>query len=478
MAEDETTPVILWFRKDLRLDDNAALLAAVGTGRPVICVYIREPEQPDIGPLGAAQAWWLHHSLEALQDALKARNNALCLRTGLAADVLQDISQKSGANIVFVNRAHERTPVDRDIAFDLKAAGIAIRAFHGQLLHEAKTLRTGAGNAFKVYTPFWNAMQKAGEPAEPVDACDRIPSPDTHPRSEALGGWDLLPIKPNWAAGFSDYWTPGEAGARKRLQDLIDADLHDYKQGRDFPGTDSTSRLSPHLALGEISPARIWHATKGLAHQHKDDLVHFRKELAWRDFCYNLLIEFPDLRTRNWDDSFDAFEWQYDAEAFHAWSKGMTGYPIVDAGMRELWQTGYMHNRVRMITASFLIKDLLIDWRRGEEWFRDTLLDADPASNTANWQWVAGSGADASPFFRIFNPILQGEKFDADGDYVRRYVPELEKLPKKYIHKPFEAPEHVLSDAGVELGKTYPRPIVNHAMARDRALAALKALKA
>lgn len=476
MAEDKK-PVILWFRRDLRLDDNHALTAAVETGRPVICVYIREPQHPDVGPLGGAQAWWLHHSLVGLRESLKAHDNDLCLRTGAAEEVLQDIARTSGADMVLVNRAYERNSMDRDIALALKEGGIAIRAFHGQLLHDPKTIRTGSGNAFKVYTPFWNAMQKLGEPAEPTDAPETVPAPDTHPRSESLDGWNLLPTKPNWAAGFSEFWTPGEAGARQKLEDLIDADLHDYKHGRDFPGTDATSRLSPHLALGEISPARIWHATNGLAQRHKDDLVHFRKELAWRDFCYNLLIEFPELRTKNWDDKFDAFEWEFDAKDFAAWSKGLTGYPIVDAGMRELWQTGYMHNRVRMITASFLIKDLLIDWRRGEEWFRDTLLDADPASNTANWQWVAGSGADASPFFRIFNPILQGEKFDPDGDYVRHWVPELEKLPKKYIHKPFEAPEHVLADAGIELGKQYPKPIVNHGMARDRALEAYKGLK-
>jgi deoxyribodipyrimidine photo-lyase len=477
-VSDKSPPAaIIWFRKDLRLDDNAALHAAIDAGGPVIPVYIREPAQPDIGPLGAAQAWWLHHSLAALKDRLKSLGSDLTLATGKADDIIIDIARKTGAKTVYVNRAYERTTVDREIAIALKNAGIAIRAFHGQLLHDPKNIRTGSGNAFKVYTPFWNAMQKLHEPHGPIDPPETVPSPTSHPRSEALDSWNLLPTKPNWAVGFSDHWTPGEAGAQERLQDLIDSDLHDYKRGRDFPAIDATSRLSPHLALGEISPARIWHATNGLADKHRDDLVHYRKELAWRDFCYNLLVEFPDLRTKNWDDKFDAFEWEFDAADFRAWTKGQTGYPIVDAGMRELWQTGYMHNRVRMITASFLIKDLLIDWRRGEEWFRDTLLDADPASNTANWQWVAGSGADASPFFRIFNPILQGEKFDPDGDYVRHFVPELKDLPKKYIHKPFEAPNHVLAGAGVELGKTYPKPIVNHGMARDRALEAYKGLK-
>ncbi|MGE7369442.1 cryptochrome/photolyase family protein [Neorhizobium sp. NPDC001467] len=477
MAEKDSKPVIVWFRRDLRLDDNHALHSAWETGRPVICVYIREPESPDIGSLGAAQDWWLHHSLLALRDSLRARRSDLCLRSGPAATVLQDIARTSGADLLFVNHAYERRAVDHDIAVALKAAGIAIRAFHGQLLHDPQRIRTGSGGSFKVYTPFWNAMQKLGEPGEPCDAPASFIAPDSYPESETLASWNLLPSKPDWASGFSQFWTPGEAGALEKLEALIDADLLDYKRGRDFPGTDSTSRLSPHLAHGEISPARIWHATNGIAAQHRDDLVHFRKELAWRDFCYNLMVEFPDLRTRNWDPKFDALEWAFDTDDFSAWTAGCTGYPIVDAGMRELWQTGYMQNRVRMITASFLVKDLLIDWRRGDAWFRDTLLDADPASNTANWQWVAGSGADASPFFRIFNPILQGEKFDPDGAYVRRWVPELEKLPNKYVHKPFEAPEHVLADAGVELGKTYPRPIVNHGMARDRALEAYKGLK-
>ncbi|MDE1158584.1 MAG: deoxyribodipyrimidine photo-lyase [Neorhizobium sp.] len=484
MPQKETTvadhkPSILWFRKDLRLDDNAALHAAIDAGGPVIPVYIREPDDlRNVGPLGGAQEWWLHHSLAGLKAQLKSLGSDLILASGKAQDVLSDMAERTGASAVYVNRAYERTLIDRDIAIALKEKGIAIRAFHGQLLHDPKSIRTGSGNPFKVFTPFWNAMQRLQETHPPIDAPDAVPAPDHFPKSEGLDGWKLLPTRPNWALGFSDHWTPGEAGAAERLEDFIDRELHDYKRGRDLPSVDATSLLSPHLALGEISPARIWHATSGQPNRAAEEVGHFRRELAWRDFCYSLLIEQPDLDETNWSDGFDGFPWQSDEKGFIAWTKGRTGYPIVDAGMRQLWQTGFMHNRVRMIAASFLIKDLMIDWRRGEKWFRDTLVDADPANNAANWQWVAGCGADASPFFRIFNPILQGEKFDPDGDYVKTYVPELQKLERKHIHRPFEAPAHVLEKAGITLGVTYPRPVIDHGFARDRALAAYKALRA
>lgn len=477
MSEEKLAPSIIWFRKDLRLDDNPALHAAIEAGDPVIPVYIREPEHLNIGPLGAAQAWWLHHSLAALKASLKSLNSDLILVSGKAEDVLTEIARKTAAGTVFVNRAYERTLLDRDVAIALRENGIAIRAYHGQLLHEPKSIRTGSGNAFKVFTPFWNALQKVGEPHDSIDPPTHVPSPDHFPRSESLDAWDLLPKKPNWAADFPKMWTPGEGGAQEKLSDFLDRELHDYKRGRDLPSVDATSLLSPHLALGEISPARIWHATKGQPGKASEDVSHFRRELAWRDFCYSLLIEFPELDEKNWDDTFDAFEWEFNAKDFRAWTKGVTGYPIVDAGMRQLWRYGFMHNRVRMIAASFLIKDLMVDWRKGEKWFRDTLVDADPANNSANWQWVAGSGADASPFFRIFNPILQGEKFDPDGAYVREHVPELAKLDRKYIHKPFDAPKEVLEKAGIELGKTYPKPIVDHGFARDRALAAYRKLR-
>ncbi|EGL64936.1 DNA photolyase [Agrobacterium sp. ATCC 31749] len=473
----KTAPVIVWFRKDLRLSDNLALLAAVEHGGPVIPVYIREKSA---GPLGGAQEWWLHHSLAALSSSLEKAGGRLVLASGDAERILRDLISETGADTVVWNRRYDPTGMATDKAFKqkLRDDGLTVQSFSGQLLHEPSRLQTKSGGPYRVYTPFRRALEGGEEPHAPADAPKSLKAPEVWPKSEKLADWKLLPTKPDWAKDFSDIWTPGENGAKDKLDDFIDGALKGYEEGRDFPAKPATSLLSSHLAAGEISPAAVWHATKGLSrHIASNDISRFRKEIVWREFCYHLLFHFPELDEKNWNDSFDAFPWRDDETSFKAWTRGMTGYPIVDAGMRQLWQHGIMHNRVRMIVASFLIKHLLIDWRKGEKWFRDTLVDADPASNAANWQWVAGSGADASPFFRIFNPILQGEKFDGDGDYVRRFVPELEKLERKYIHKPFEAPKDVLKKAGVELGKTYPLPIVDHGKARERALAAYAAVK-
>ena len=468
-------PVIIWFRKDLRTDDNAALIAAAQTGRPVIALYIRERA---LGPLGAAQAWWLHHSLVSLAKTLKELGAPLILRSGETDRILINLLAETGADTVYWSRRHDPAgvAVDTAIKTELKASGITAKSFAGELLHDPTRLLTGEKKPYRVYTPFWRALEREGEPHEPIDAPERLSSPLKAPASETLDDWALLPSDPDWAASFADIWTPGEHAALERLADFADGAIGDYKTDRDRPGIDATSMLSAHLALGEISPARVWHATRRLE-APKDDVIQFRKELAWREFCYHLHFHFPALAERNWNDRFDDFPWEKDERNFRLWTRGLTGYPIVDAGMRQLWKHGWMHNRVRMITASFLIKHLMIDWRRGEKWFRDTLVDADAASNPANWQWVAGSGADASPFFRIFNPILQGEKFDPDGRYVRAFVPELERLDPAFIHKPFDAPASVLEKAGIELGKTYPRPIVDHSKARERALAAYKSLK-
>jgi deoxyribodipyrimidine photo-lyase len=471
---------ILWFRKDLRLDDNLALNAACHAGAPVIPVYIREPDGHGTGPLGGAQMWWLHHSLTALKASLQKAGSDLVLLEGDALEALRTLIDKTGASRVFFNRRHDPAGSSVDVRIEqaLGKNDIVVKISAGELLHDPLKLLTGGGTPYKVYTPFWRALEGRGEPPEPVDAPHKILAPESFPRSVALSHWKLLPSKPNWASEFSDLWTPGEAGAQERLDDFVDDAIAGYKTDRDFPAKPATSMLSPHLAMGEISPARIWHATRRLPkHVPREDVIHFRKELAWREFCYHLLVHFPALPYENWNKRFDGFAWKAKDNLFQEWTRGQTGYPIVDAGMRQLWKHGFMHNRVRMIVASFLIKDLLIDWRRGEGWFRDTLVDADPANNAANWQWVAGCGADASPFFRIFNPILQGEKFDRKGDYVREFVPELADLGDKYIHRPFEAPADILSQAGVELGKTYPRPIVDHAEARDRALSAYTSLK-
>lgn len=472
-------PIILWFRKDLRLDDNLALTAAVETGRPVLSVYILDDSDPTLAPLGAAQRWWLHHSLLSLRRSLRAAGNDLILRRGPWDKTLENLLAASGADAIFVNRIHEPAGLakKRDFAEALKTRGVDITAFDGQLLHDPRKLTTGSGGSFRVYTPFWNAFQRQHEPRPPVEAPSKIPAFHIEVESDDLDSWHCLPSKPDWAVHFTESWTPGEPAALEKLHDFVDGPLDRYRTDRDFPARPATSRLSPHLALGEISPFRIWGATRGLGEISREDLIHFRKELVWREFCYHLLFHFPDLAERNWNAHFDALGWQEDAARFRAWTRGMTGYPIIDAGMRQLWRDGTMHNRVRMITGSFLVKDLLIDWRQGERWFRDTLVDADPASNPANWQWVAGTGADASPFFRVFNPVLQGEKFDASGDYVRSFVPEIAGLPDKFIHRPFDAPAEVLRKAGIALGTTYPQPIVDHAQARVRALNAYEAVK-
>ncbi|MFD1326977.1 cryptochrome/photolyase family protein [Mycoplana ramosa] len=474
-------PVIVWFRRDLRLTDNHALAAAISSGRPVIALFILEQGNDGALPYGAAQAWWLHHSLSALSARLAAAGSRLVLRRGAALEVLQAILAETGACALYWNRRHDPDGISVDSAVKaaLRASGIQASSFAGQLLHDPSRLKTGSGGPYKVFTPFWRALSDGGEPDTPIDAPSHIPGPEQFPHSERLEDWRLLPQKPDWASRFGETWTPGEAAAQEQLAAFVRQRLGRYGQARDFPGLDGTSRLSPHLAFGEISPAQAWHAARGAADgSDAEGVAVFRKELAWRDFSYHLLFHNPELATDNLDRRFDAFEWRDDAPMFDAWTRGMTGYPVVDAGMRELWTHGYMHNRVRMIVASFLIKDLMVHWRSGMSWFRDTLLDADPASNAASWQWVAGCGADAAPFFRIFNPTLQGEKFDPEGAYIKRHVPELSRVPAKYIHCPFKAPASVLQAAGVRLGSGYPGPIVDHASARSRALEAFSRIKA
>lgn len=476
----DAAPVILWFRRDLRLHDNHALVAAVSSGRPVVPLFILEEGNDGAMPYGAAQAWWLHRSLERLAERLEARGSRLILRRGRAADTVFAIAAETGAAAVFWNRRHDACGIEIDSALKagLRGRGIDAQSFAGQLLHDPTRLKTKTGGSYKVFTPFWRALQQDGEPDTPIDAPKSVLAPERFPASDRLDDWSLLPTRPDWASRFGEVWTPGEDGAQARLSDFVGDRIGDYDRARDFPAIDGTSQLSPHLAFGEISPAVLWHAARlNDGSRGTEGVVTFRKELAWRDFSYHLLYHHRKLDRENIDRRFDAFEWRQDDGYFAAWTRGMTGYPIVDAGMRQLWKHGYMHNRVRMIAASFLIKDLLIDWRRGEQWFRDTLLDADPASNAASWQWVAGCGADAAPFFRIFNPVLQGEKFDPDGAYVKTFVPELAEMPAKYVHRPFEAPAPILKQAGVALGTDYPQPLVDHRAARDRAIQAFARIK-
>lgn len=474
------SPAIVWFRSDLRLSDNEALAAACSHAS-LIPVYIRETSC-SARPLGAARQWWLHHSLARLASELENRGTPLVLLTGKPAELIPQLVKATGASTVYWNRRYDPAFSDADAALkaELQSDELVAESFPGQLLHEPTRLRTGSGTYYKVYSPFWRAIESGIENRPPLDAPDSLKAFPGISRleSENLEDWGLLPTKPDWSGGIKETWTPGEAGARQRLAEFLEDRLKGYSERRDIPGVDATSGLSPHLANGEISPAQIIEAMRDAdTSASSDDRTTFRKEVGWREFSWHLLVNQPELTKKNHNSKFDDFPWLNDDEALVAWQKGKTGYPIVDAGMRQLWQTGWMHNRVRMVVASFLTKHLMIDWRKGEEWFWDTLVDADAASNAASWQWVAGSGADAAPYFRIFNPVLQGEKFDPQGDYVRRFVPELEKIPAKFIHKPWSAPDKVLKTAGVSLGDTYPTPIVDHKRARERALDAYKQIK-
>ncbi len=479
-SDHNQTLIVVWLRQDLRLADNPALTYASASGRPVIVLYLFDTD-PDQRPMGGASLWWLNRSLTALSSSLQAIGSRLILRKGKASEVLPRVVTETGAGQVVWNRLYEPSAIARDTSLkaELKATGVEVQSFNAALLNEPWTVETGSGGPYRVFTPYWRAARaKVGQqPALP--APHSLMSPERWPDSDILADWQLHPTKPDWSVGF-DGWTPGEAGALQNLNDFLGGPANDYAEGRDQPGKTGTSRLSPHLHFGEISPRQVWiaaHGASAMGDLNEGARDKFLAEIGWREFNHHLLFHFPTLPTANFKPGFDRFAWQEDAEGLKAWQRGLTGYPMVDAGMRELWATGWMHNRVRMITASFLIKHLLIHWREGESWFWDTLLDADLANNAAGWQWTAGTGADASPYFRIFNPFSQGEKFDPKGDYIRRWVPELARLPNKVIHRPWEATAFELSTAGITLGKTYPRPIIDHAKARARALSAYAALK-
>jgi len=473
----ESTPVILWFRRDLRLADNPALNAAAATGRPVIPLYIHD-EGGDVRAPGAASLWWLDGSLRALDRSLTDLGAPLVLRRGHSESALRQLIEETGADTVFMNRLFEPDAWtrDADIAHGLTDEGVECKGFNGSLMAKPGSVLTGSGGPYKVFTPFKNALLARAEPP-PHTTGPRTLTPVKGLESDAIDEWGLTPSKPDWSTGFD--WTPGETAAVEAVHAFTGSALKTYSIGRDHPAEVGGSRLSPHLHWGEVHPWRVIEAVQkaaadGRAPQAEAD--KFVAEIAWREFSAHLLQAFPQIVDRSFRPEYDAFPWRDDDKGFRAWTKGQTGYPIVDAGMRQLWTTGWMHNRVRMIVASFLVKNLLVDWRKGEAWFWDTLVDADLGNNVQNWQWVAGSGADASPFFRIFNPTAQGQRFDASGDYVRRWVPELAALPAKWIHAPWTTPQDVLAKAKVRLGTDYPKPIVDHGEARDRALDALKAI--
>ena len=477
------TPTLLWLRKDLRLSDHPALLEAVGRG-PVIPVYILDPEGEGDWAPGGASRWWLHQSLESLDTQLRKLESRLIVRRGPSLRALLDLVKETGAGAVFWSRCYEPAIEARDKAIRsaMERAGVETRVFASALLFEPEAVRTRTDGPYQVFTPFWRACQAAPKPAAPLPAPRKIPAPEDWPASLEPAGLELLP-RIDWAVGLRETWRPGAEGARALLKARVTDVLPEYAETRDDPNAEGTSRLSPHLHFGEVGIREVWAevekraASPGLDAQAKASLLAFQRQLIWREFAHHLLAHFPHIPDQPLRPSFRNFPWRKDGRALKAWQLGRTGYPYVDAGLRQLWATGWMHNRVRMAAASFLVKDLLIPWQEGARWFWDTLVDADLAQNTLGWQWVAGCGADAAPYFRIFHPVTQGERFDPHGDYVRRWVPELARLEGKWIHRPWEAPEETLQRAGVVLGKTYPKRLVDHAMARERALAAYHGLE-
>jgi deoxyribodipyrimidine photo-lyase len=464
-------PVLLWLRRELRLADNPALAAALASSRPVLPVYVLDEATPGAWAPGGASRWWLHHSLAALAAGLARAGAPLVLRRGRILHLLPRLVRETGAVAVHAGQPVE--PWAREAVAELtRAAGVPVHLHRTATLFDPGAIRTQAGAPYGVFTPFARACRAQPPPAMPLAAPSHIPAPEP-PASDALGEWNLRPARPDWAGGLRDAWTPGEPAAQARLHAFTAGALAAYAGARDQPGTDGTSRLSPHLAFGEVSAGQLWHAA-GVG----GGAARWTDEILWREFSAHLLWHHPALPEAPLRQAFLRMPWRHDPAALRAWQCGHTGLPIVDAGMRQLWQTGWMHNRVRMIAASLLVKHLLLPWQAGEAWFWDTLVDADLASNAASWQWVAGCGADAAPFFRIFNPVLQGRKFDPDGAYVRRFVPELAALPDRWLHEPWAAPPPVLAQAEVRMGHTYPPPIVDLAAGRARALDAFATLAA
>jgi deoxyribodipyrimidine photo-lyase len=478
-------PTLLWFRQDLRLKDNAALAAALARGAPIVPIYILDDAGEGRWAMGGASRWWLHHSLAALDAELRERGSRLTFARGESGKVLRDVAAATGAEAVYWNRRYEPAVIarDKELKAAFAAAGLEVKSFTGALLREPYAVQNKSGAPFQVFTPYWRHCLTLPEPQVVDVPTGTIPAPAKGPRSLTLDELELLPRIP-WAAGLGETWSPGEAGAAKRLRHFVTRALERYSETRNLPDRDGTSMLSPWLHFGELSPRQIWAAVRaqaksGGAFPPNEGAAAFLGEVGWREFAHHLLFHFPHTPEAPLRADFQRFPWAADpgGKKLSAWQRGLTGYPIVDAGMRQLWRTGWMHNRVRMIAASFLVKHLRLSWTHGAGWFWDTLVDADLANNTLGWQWSAGSGADAAPYFRIFAPVLQGEKFDAEGTYVRRWVPELARLPSEHIHAPWNAPRQILTDAGVTLGQTYPHPIVDHATARAEALAAFKSLR-
>jgi len=466
-------PAIVWFRQDLRLQDHAALDAAMADGRPVLPVYVLDDESPGAWALGGAARWWLHHSLASLGADLAARGATLVLRRGPAAEAIAALAQETGATEVHAGRMHEPWARQADAAVLLRG-GAELVLHRTATLFDLDGIRTKTGGVYGVYTPFAKTCRALGAPHAPRPAPGRIPVA-APVRSDRLEDWRLLPSHPDWAGGFRETWRVGEAAAHERLAAFLDKAVHGYDTGRNLPGQPGTSMVSPHLHWGELSPGQIWHTALQAAQATGKGMEVFLGEILWREFSAYLLWHNPHMPERPLRPDFARLAVRDDAAGLAAWERGRTGIPIVDAGMRQLWRLGWMHNRVRMIAASFVVKQMLLPWQAGEAYFWDTLVDADLASNAASWQWIAGCGIDSQPFFRVFNPVSQGQRFDPDGAYVRAWVPELRRLPDRFVHAPWTAPSDVLAEAGVTLGGSYPGPIVDLAEARRRALDAYRA---
>jgi deoxyribodipyrimidine photo-lyase len=466
---------IVWFRQDLRLADQPALHAAVLRKGPVVPVFVWSPEDEGNWKLGAASRWWLHHSLTALAHDLKCHGSRLIIRQGKAAEVLPELAREVSADAVHYCRRYEPAAIacQRQVESTLRKEQIATASFNSALIHEPDAIHTQTGKIYRVFTPYSKACFAQPAPDEPTRTPAKWKGFAHSTTSDSIDDLALLPRR-DWADAFPEHWAPGEVGAHNALRRFL-KHVADYNEERNRPDHAGSSALSPHLHFGEIGPRQIWHA---VCHALDESPAHprqaepFLRELLWREFAHVQLFHSPESPDTPLRPEFEDFPWNDDRKGLRAWQRGETGYPWIDAGMRQLWRTGWMHNRVRMAVGSFLVKDLLLPWQKGATWFWDTLVDADLPNNTMNWQWVAGCGVDAAPFFRVFNPELQGQRFDPEGDYVRRWVPELARLPAKWIHRPWEAPAPVLEDAGVRLGETYPEPIVDHDEARLRALAA------
>ncbi|HMO18829.1 MAG TPA: deoxyribodipyrimidine photo-lyase [Oligoflexia bacterium] len=479
MAKISHKTSLFWFRRDLRVKDNEALHTAANESDFLICIYIHSPKEESPWPPGGASRWWLHHALSDLEKNLKKLGSHLIIKSGSSADIIKSIAEENSVSKVYWNRLYDPTTIKRDIQIkeELTSANIKVFSFPGSLLKEPWEIKNSSGNPYQVFTPFWRALSGQISDLEPDLEIRKFPPSTKTVHSDELSTLKLLP-KISWDKEFYPFWKPTEKGAWDILENFIISSIQDYKTERDFPFKQATSFLSPYLHFGQITPKSIWRTIHNAFNSSKVNSIEpFLRQLGWRDFAHHLLYHFPHTDSEPLKSDFKNFPWQRNKPALSAWQKGQTGVPIVDAGMRELWATGIMHNRVRMIAASFLVKNLRIHWIEGAKWFWDTLVDADLANNSLGWQWVAGSGADAAPYFRIFNPVSQSEKFDSEGLYIRKWVPEISSLPDKWIHKPWEAPKNVLDAANVILGKTYPKLLCDLKATREEALNAYYSLK-